>query len=102
MSRRDRVGPEVPGDLTRLVDPDLDDELVWEQVEVAGEVGGEEASEVEITESRLVEVRLVGAHLDDVRLIDVAADGCDLSGTILWTPCWIGSTSSTAGCRGCN
>lgn len=86
MARRERAGPapvEAPrigAELADREDDALDDGAVLDGIDWAGGAPSVGASDVEIAGSRLAAVRLTGLELDQLRLVDVVADGCELSG----------------------
>lgn len=76
--------PRLPAELTPLADPVLADGADWSGVEITGEVGGPpEVSFVEVSASRLVNVRLTGRQFDRLRLVDVLVEDCELSAVTL-------------------
>src|SRR5690349_1002463 len=75
--------PRLPSRLEPLADPELDHDAEWVGVHVTGDLAATEAEDVEIAETRLDGVRLTGAHLDRLRMVDVVLDGCELSGALL-------------------
>ena len=75
--------PRLPASLEPRADPELDHDAEWVGLDVAGDLGGVEAEDVEIAETRLSAVALTGARLDRLRLVDVVLEGCELSGALL-------------------
>ena len=73
--------PRLPPEPVPLQDPVLGDGADWGAVDVSGEIGGpREVAGIEIFSSRLTNVALTGRHLDQVRLVDVLFEDCELSG----------------------
>jgi len=77
------IPPRTRSDLSRQVDPCFEDDLIWEHVELTGDVEGSGASDVEIAESRLTAARLTGVEVGRFRLVDCVVEDCDLSGAML-------------------
>jgi len=76
--------PRLPAELTPLPDPELIDGADWSGVEITGEVGGAmDVAYVELSESRLANVRLTGRRFEHLRLVDVVVEDCELSGVTL-------------------
>ena len=64
-----------------LHSPDLTDGTEWAGVEITGEIGGEaEVDSVDVTASRLANLRLTGRRIDGLRMVDVLVEDCELSG----------------------
>ena len=77
------VPPRLPSVVPLLEETDLGPDVHWERVEVRGDYMGESSEYVDISESRLVGVRLTGVDLGQVTARDTVFDGCDLSATAL-------------------
>jgi uncharacterized protein YjbI with pentapeptide repeats len=75
--------PQLPADLADAPGDPLADGLEWHQVRVRGDFSGEAAHAVEVTESHLVGVRLVGVEVERLRVTDAVVEDCDLSGAVL-------------------
>jgi len=76
--------PRLLPELTPLRDPVLVDDTVLAGVDISGEVAGpSEVAYVELSGSRLANVRLTGRRFDHLRLVDVLIEDSDLSGVIL-------------------
>lgn len=78
--------PRIPSRLEPRHDEPLDDDVSWVEVELTGDLVGDqdEVADVEIAESRLVGCGLAGAVVERLRMTDVVLDGCDLSGASLF------------------
>lgn len=64
-----------------LRDPDLVDGTDWAGVDVTGDVGGDiEVDGVELSSTRLANLRLTGRRIDRLRMVDVLVEDCELSG----------------------
>jgi uncharacterized protein YjbI with pentapeptide repeats len=75
--------PRLPAELTPVDDGAFGDDAVLDGV-VWSDGGPEEgASDVEVAGSRLSAVRFTGLELDQLRLVDVAVEDCELSGVTL-------------------
>jgi uncharacterized protein YjbI with pentapeptide repeats len=76
--------PRLPPVLTPLADPELVDGAEWTGVEITGEPGGaRDVAYLELSASRLANVRLTGRRFDHLRLVDVLVEDCELSGVTL-------------------
>jgi uncharacterized protein YjbI with pentapeptide repeats len=75
--------PQVPAEFGDAPGDPLTDGLEWHQVCVRGDLSGQVAGNVEVTESHLVGARLVGVEVDRLRITDTIVDDCDLSGAVL-------------------
>lgn len=82
------TAPRVPDELTPLTVESIDDEDELEEVELRGDLSGAQARSIAIERSRLVGVRLTGADLPRLRLVDCVLEGCDLSGAFLEKGGW--------------
>ena len=77
-------GPRVDEELAALTDPVLADGSDWSGVEVTGDIGGpQDVAYVELSSSRLANVRLTGRRFDHLRLVDVLIEDSELSGVTL-------------------
>jgi uncharacterized protein YjbI with pentapeptide repeats len=77
------AAPLVPTAYEPMRDPVLEDDTEWRSVEATGDLTAVEADAVEITTSRLIDVRLSGARLERLRLTDVIFERRELSGAVL-------------------
>jgi uncharacterized protein YjbI with pentapeptide repeats len=68
--------------------PDLDDDAEWDGVEVAGDLSGRSACDLEIVGSRVIGAQLTGSTLDRLRVVDTVFERCDLSGTVIDSGAW--------------
>jgi hypothetical protein len=75
--------PQLPADFAEPPEQRLTDELEWHAASVRGDFSGQVATDVEITESHMIEARLVGVEVERLRVTDVIFDDCDLSGALL-------------------
>jgi uncharacterized protein YjbI with pentapeptide repeats len=75
--------PRLSRRLRSLDDPRLDDDLTWEGVHITGDLADSFGDRVEISGSRLTDVRLTGAQLHRLRLIDCVVERCEISGAML-------------------
>jgi uncharacterized protein YjbI with pentapeptide repeats len=77
--------PRLPAELNAPAEQvALDDDAEWEGDDVRGvDLSGAAARRVDLRESRLTSVRLVGAQLERLLATDCVLDDCDLSGAIL-------------------
>lgn len=76
--------PRVAADLMALDAPELVDAADWNGVEITGEPGGSrDVAYLELSASRLANVRLTGRRFDHLRLVDVLVEDCELSGVTL-------------------
>ena len=82
------AAPRLPKQLDAVEVTGIDDEHTWEECEIRGDLAGALARNVTVERSRLVGVRLTGADLPRLRLIDCVLDGCDLSGAFLEASSW--------------
>jgi hypothetical protein len=74
--------PRLPPELSPLDVDALQDETEWQGALVSGVAAGGSASYLDITTSRLHQVRLTGIQVDRLRLVDVALEGCEMSGAV--------------------
>src|SRR5438552_10758291 len=65
-----------PPDLDRIDEPVLQDDTVWERVELTGDVSGQSGRTVEIVESRLLGARFAAVELDGLRVIQAVVNDC--------------------------
>jgi uncharacterized protein YjbI with pentapeptide repeats len=78
------MAPRLPASLTEVARSDLDPYDEWRDERVAGaDLAARIAGHVEISACELRNVRLTGAHLERLRLIDVLLVDCELSGALL-------------------
>ena len=76
--------PRLAAELTPFSDPILEEGADWTAVDVSGDLGGpQEVAGVELFTSRLANVRLTGRRLNQVRLVDVLFEDCELSGVTM-------------------
>lgn len=69
---------------TALHDPQLVDGTDWAGVEVSGEVGGDaEIDSLDVSASRLANLRLTGRRIDGLHMVDVLVEDCELSGVTI-------------------
>jgi uncharacterized protein YjbI with pentapeptide repeats len=75
--------PRLSEPLTDARHESLDPRAEWDNERVEGDLSGQIADHVEITACALRAVRLTGARLENLRLVDVLAVDCELSGAIV-------------------
>jgi uncharacterized protein YjbI with pentapeptide repeats len=80
--------PRVGDELTKLRDDEWADGAVLEDVSWSGGAPEAGASEVELAGSRLSSVRFTGLEVDQLRMVDVVVDDCELSGVTLSAGRW--------------
>lgn len=76
--RAPRLGP-----LTAVSREDLAVDRDWYDVSIEHDLGGSDLCELNMQCARCVMSQFVGADMQRARLIDVAFEGCDLSGALL-------------------
>lgn len=73
--------PQLPGALETVIDPVVVDGAEWDGMEVRGDLLGEgEVTDLDLSRSRLVGLRLTGWELAGLRMVDVVLEDCELSG----------------------
>ena len=75
--------PRLSEPLTDARHETLDPRVEWDNERIEGDLTGHIADHVEITASALHGVRLTGARLENLRLVDVLTVDCELSGAII-------------------
>ncbi len=75
--------PRLGRHLRPLGVPRLDDDLAWDGLYITGDMADSFADRLEITGSRLTDVRLTGAQLHRLRMIDCVVERCEVSGAML-------------------
>lgn len=78
-----RRPPLVPDHLEPLELSGLEDDDDWDEREVRGSALSADAARVTLVRSKVLGVRMAGAHLQRVTLTDVALTDCDLAGAVL-------------------
>jgi hypothetical protein len=75
--------PHLDDDLTPLVASELFDETDWTTARVSGDVTDQRAAGVDIASCHITGMRLTGARIERLRVVDTVFEMCELSGAIL-------------------